>query len=150
MYRQLQFPIMTCTAFLEGHSIIADSKVYITTSSLLEIKLLNCSLQVFVMFLGSFMINWWNIIRPILVCLYIEVNLLSLGIRHGWQSTVQRNLGSIWSSFWEWQKQQVCRVSTLWIQGAMSRNSCVGRERGIMFDMRKWACIIRLTPCRHF
>lgn len=87
------------------------------------------------MFLGPFLFNWWNIICPRLVCLYIEVNLLSLGIRHGWQSTVQRNLGSIWPSFWEWQKQQVYRVSTLWIQGAMSRNSCVGRERGIIFDI---------------
>lgn len=113
-------------------------------------KLLNCSLLVFVMFFGSFLFNWWNVICARLVCLYIEVNLLSLGIRHGWQSTVQQNLGSIWPSFWERQKQQVHCVSTLWIQGAMSRNSCVGRERGIMFDVRKWAYIIRLTPYRHF
>lgn len=120
-------------------SFSASTASFITTNNSLKLNYWTVPY----MFLGSFLFNWWNIIRPRLVCLYIEVNLLSLGIRHGWQSTVQRNLGSIWPSFWEWQKQQVYRVSTLWIQGAMSRNSCVGRERGIMFDMKKRAYIIR-------
>lgn len=74
------------------------------------------------------------------MCLYtIESFYCPPRFKHGEQSAVQREPGPVRPGFGGREKQQICGVSTLRIQGAQPRDSGAGKEGGksiLMLNLR--------------
>lgn len=97
-------------------------------------------------------VHWFILVEPLTYigltrpeCVVIKVHSVSVKVWDGQQSTVQWKPWSVRPGFWGRQEQQVCRVPTLWIQGAVPGHGGVCRERGKVYSIRESGLINWLT-----